>query len=238
MNAIETTKSLIENLPGVSATELRKMAPQFGLKGMSSARKADIIAAITEVLNAQIFEAEREAELAAIEAESKPNPVATKRGFCTECGRKEDFRGSGLCEADRTYGEWENNHSDEGHGQEGGNADGATPNDCWVCHPELDERKAKRPQAGSSKAGMVVHAKGDISAKVAVVREAAEARGLKVLAETLKHEYRLVATGDGFELTVTWDGHGRYDYPKSGALVAGKVRKVRNVSEALRLING
>jgi hypothetical protein len=223
---------------------LRKFARELGLKGLSSANKATLLPLVTAEV--ERINAEREAELAAIELESTPNvkPVRRSRN-CTECGRKDDFIGSQLCTACREYGEDENMHSDEGHGVDAdGNATGENAESCRVCHPELDGRKPLG--GGRSRLGMTIVAKGTEMHKSLLFKKEAEAKGWTV--EIARETYELPedTEGDGTRhyatatkgtesISLAWDGRA-YDYAASGAILNGKNRKVRNLKEALRLI--
>jgi hypothetical protein len=63
---------------------------------------------------------------------------------CQDCGIRpvgsDAPLGVQLCDPCNEYAEWENEHSDRGHGP-----DADQPHDCWVCFPELDQRTATRP---------------------------------------------------------------------------------------------
>jgi len=65
------------------------------------------------------------------------------RKMCSdECGRPaaNNVADNGLCHPCNDYAEWENTHSDDGHGTE---FEGSNDTDgCPVCHPELDPRNA------------------------------------------------------------------------------------------------
>lgn len=213
-----------------SVQDLRKIYSAQGIKGFSSANRA--------AFNADI----EAAELAAYaeDAERAPKPVATpKRGICTECGRKEDFRASGLCADCRSYGEWENTHSDSNHDADPNAED---KDDCPVCHPELDPRKPK--SAGRSRAGMVIVAKGSEIHKSNTFKVAAEAAGWTVSVlgsvttdrdgEEIERFVARATKGDQV-IELAWNGRA-YDYPSSSAILKGKNRKVRNLKEALRFL--
>jgi hypothetical protein len=215
----------------LNVTELRKIFTVQGVKGSSKWKREDFNSAIIAAEFAAYAEVETRETLVKV--------TETKRGFCTECGRKEDFQASGLCTACREYAEWENSHSDEGHEDDTVLADG-----CAVCHPELDPRKPRRE--GRSRAGMVIVAKGTEIHKSLLFKREAEAIGWTV--EISKETYELAADAEGEgtrhyatatrgtdSISLAWDGRA-YDYPASSARLAGKDRKVRNLKEALRLI--
>jgi hypothetical protein len=62
-------------------------------------------------------------------------------GMCIDCGIRrvgsDAPTGVKLCDPCNEYAEWENEHSDNGHGP---GADDNQPHDCPVCFPELDPR--------------------------------------------------------------------------------------------------
>lgn len=105
---------------------------------------------------------------------------------------------------------------------------------CWECHPELNKAKASYVARGegASRKGQVIHAKGSVGDKVAVVTTAIEAKGLTATVKTSKGHTVLTAEFAGSVLRIEWDVKGRYQY---GPSVFGK-NKIRNVSEALRVI--
>lgn len=242
------------DLTALTAVDLRHYAAKLGIKGASKGRKADLLVALKAIQTKQVTERRRQdaaakKELAAKIAADQAAKVAVPgtsiranaaKGKCTECGRKEDFRASGLCTACREYGEAENAHSDESHGEQDEQS-GANTADCPVCHPELDPRKPR--SAGRSRAGMVIVAKGTEVHKSLLFKRTAEAKGWTV--EISTEEY---ADGDetntrhfadahrGDEaIQLAWDGRA-YDYDASSAKLNGRDRKVRNLKEALRLI--
>jgi hypothetical protein len=215
----------------ITVTNLRKIFTEQGVKGASSWKREDFNSTVIAAEFAAYAEAETR----------KPVAKPAKRGVCTECGRKEDFRASGLCKADREYAEWENAHSDQGHNTPD-EQDGADTADCPVCHPELDPRKAVVKREGRSRAGMVIIAKGSEVHKSQIFKEAAEAAGWTVTVTGEVYDDDEKATryyADAYRGTdaiqLAWDGRA-YDYPASSALIAGKNRKVRNLKEALRLL--
>jgi hypothetical protein len=212
----------------ITVTALRKTFTEQGIKGASKWKREDFDSAIIA------------AEFAAYAEDAERKPVAepTKRGVCTECGAKEDFRASGLCKPCREYGEWENTHSDEAHGERT-EQNGADTADCPVCHPELDPRKARKATAtGRSRAGMVIVAKGSEVHKSQVFRAAAEAAGWTVTVQGGDEEtgrYYADAHKGAEAIQLAWEGRA-YDYSASSARINGKDRKVRNLKEALRLL--
>jgi hypothetical protein len=222
----------------ITVTNLRKIFTEQGIKGASKWKREDFESTI---IAAEFAAHEEAARLARIASAPKRNADGgTKRGTCTECGRKEDFRASGLCKPCREYAEWENTHADENH------ADQQVVEDCPVCHPELDPRKPVAKREGRSRAGMVIVAKGSEIHKSLVLKTAAEAIGWTVEIERETYElpegaegegtrYYATATRGADSISLAWDGRA-YDYPASSALIGGKSRKVRNLKEALRLL--
>lgn len=154
------------------------------------------------------------------------------------------------CEPCLIEADWENVHSDDAHESyangdwapeklEDGLSLQAEMKDCWICHPELNQAaKDYQTRNGSSRKGIImivpIRATGQEKAKVVADRLAdrfatriSTRKGITTL--TLEHAGEV-----GFKLR--WDGQGRYLYTESIATVNGKSRKVRNVSEALRLV--
>lgn len=169
---------------------------------------------------------------------TRPVPSAKAR---TEAGMSLDMDYCFECfeEAD-----WENTHSDFDH--EGSNAGNTDETDaCWICHPELNQAKAEyTTKAGTSRAGMIIHVsmRADGPTKAAQVEEqfkAIETTGEQWEIKTSKptkrnnHITKLTASSAQETYVLSWDIQGRFN----GGTVTedGKSRKVRNVSEALRL---
>lgn len=238
------------DLTAKTAVELRKIGSEAGVKGASKGKKAELLAALLPIQDAQraVKHQEMQAKVAAEQAKApKRNANGTLKGKCSDgCGRPitKKVIGPELCTECLEYAEWENAHSDEGHGQENGNADGAIPNDCPVCHPELDPRNVVK--MGRSRAGMVIVAKGSEVHKSLLFKREAEAKGWTVeIAATVEtvedgeifevEKHTATAIKGDEKMTLVWNGRA-YDYPASGAVLRGKVRKVRNLKEALRLI--
>ena len=225
-----------------TVTSLRKIFTEQGIKGASKWKREDFDSATIA------------AEFAAYAEDASRKPVEAskaRKGMCTEsCGRK--AKENGLCEPCSEYGEWENTHSDDAHDQYADSTDEQVESmkNCPVCHPELDPRNAK-VRTGRSRAGMVIVAKGSEFHKSETFRVAAVAAGWDVTVQRETYELEEDAEGEGtrFYATATkttqlgaddsislaWDGRA-YDYPASGAVLAGKDRKVRNLKEALRLL--
>ncbi len=235
------------DLDATGTVALRKMARELGIKGMSSAKGADLREAIRPIQADQ---------LAAKKAEVK----AKKSGKCIICGIRngmsaakrsemgisKDF--SDQCHPCYEEGGWENSHSDGGHATIlSNNAAGITLTEeqraeidgCWICFPQLN--LAKRPaREGRSRMGMQIVAQGNELHKSEVFKKAAEALGWKVTISTEDdgkegQRLRAFATKGEETISLAWEGRA-YSYPNSEAFLGGKARKVRNLKEALRLI--
>jgi hypothetical protein len=131
-----------------------------------------------------------------------------------------------------TLAEWENTHSDSGHG-DGPNDE--KPNDCWVCFPELDETRADYTgKTGTSRVGMVLRVplKASGAEKAEAVRAqlpAATRRQVKISAEK-QGTVLTLERKKASSMQLCWDNAGRF--------VRGTVddHRIRNVSEALRVL--
>jgi hypothetical protein len=214
------------NLSELKTTDLRKVARDLEIKGMSSANKATLIPAI-------------EAKQAEFEAIAKPSRMQSRR--CVSCetrpATKESPEGQ-LCKLCLEEAGWENTHSDQGH-EEMLKADedslGYTLGDCWICHPELNRASAEYvAKRGTSRIGQVMHV---------TLRASGEEKAAQTIAQLSKAwtadvtnskgvTYLRVALG-GVSGTMVWDAQGR---TTGGTYtVEGKTRKIRNVAELLRL---
>jgi hypothetical protein len=117
---------------------------------------------------------------------------------------------------------------------------------CWICHPELNEAqkvsKVRAPSTGEKKSrvGQVINVplRAPGEAKAAVVVAKIPAGLTPVVTSELGGTVTLVIDAPAFVMTLAWDALGRYDYDRSVANFDGKVRKVRNVAEALRMARG
>ena len=162
----------------------------------------------------------------------------------------------GLCIPCYDFGGWENTHSDNAHesiknggadaaefsgGQESIDSITAEMKHCWVCHPELDESaETYVPRAGTSRKGIVLNVKnGQTGAeKAREVREILKNRkGIATSVSTARRgEVNLTISSATFKIELAWNNKGQYLYPSTSYVANGRSRKVRNVSEALRLI--
>lgn len=112
---------------------------------------------------------------------------------------------------------------------------------CWICYPELNEaqRTTKARVTGErfSRKGQVIHVplRAPGEEKAAVIVKAAPGAPIQIFTEK-QGTVRLDLTTPSFVLILAWDAKGRYDYDRSVAAVGGKQKKVRNVSEALRIL--
>lgn len=160
------------------------------------------------------------------------------------------------CDPCQDLAEWENRHSDEAHDRINSgewlptDADGAESimremADCWICHPALDESaKDYKPRAGTSRVGMRMTVRRTMTGveKAEAVRvqiRAAKRRISAVInAGGIESAGRtsLTVSAKGVKMDLYWDETGRYDYAASDATVDGKSRKVRNASEALKIL--
>jgi hypothetical protein len=108
----------------------------------------------------------------------------------------------------------------------------------------VEEELAKK--ARRSRMGMVIVAKGTEVHKSETFRAAAEALGWNVKIEYTETgevdedgeaiiRHHAVATKGGAVVEGSWIGKA-WDYPNAGAGIGGKARKVRNLKEALRIL--
>ena len=197
---ITVTDLITMDLTSLTAVELRKLGGELKVKGASKGKRADLLAAIGEIQNAQ-----RELVEADL-AEKYEDVLEAERNFKAE----QDKLAKGASQYD---------DSDEA-------------------------KKARR-----SRRGMVIVAKGNEIHKSTTFKEYAEARGFKVeitVGSMLVEEddevyevetYEATATKAGYVVTGSWIGRA-WNYPNAGAGVGGHARKVRNLKEALRLLDG
>lgn len=238
-----------ETLTNMKTVELRKLArAEFGIKGMSSARKEQLVPAILQeqamrlTETAQANDRIESPELTGPKIE-KPvgqvghagaKAVRTEKGvkgnLCQICGekkidRKTQGRDSTMCTECFEYAGWENTHSDESHE---GTENLALREGCPVCEqmglptskPVSDgiSPKAKRFEADALKAGWS-----------ALARVAADGSGTSVVTATSQ-------TGETIELH--WNGRV-YDYDASKFTANGhRAVKVRNASAARKILAG
>lgn len=146
-----------------------------------------------------------------------------EQGFCNPCGDE---------------GQMSNSHLN-GH-------ESISEDECWFCHPELDETKKEYVErAGTSRAGMVINVpiradglnKAIVTAtklgleipegatSATAIKKALKEQGA-VLVSSAKSPVVSFAYGD---LKLTWESNGRF----LGGIFGD--RKIRNVAEALRV---
>jgi hypothetical protein len=194
----------------LTAVELRKLGSQCGIKGASRGKRDELLKALTIVRASQLKAKAEAEEKAKAEAEAKAAAEASAKAAA-----------------------------------EATNDDGPVtvrkgqPRTGFAI-PKPAVEKATRPRAGVSisRQGQIVRAKGN---KAEVVRAAAAAIGYAVKIAVKGGQTILTATSEFRQLCLVWDDRGRYVYPASkwetsdgdGNTV---IRRVRNVSEALRLI--
>lgn len=231
---IDLTAMTLTEIENLGAVALRKFAAELGVKGASRGKKSDLLGAIVPMWEAARKEAEAKKESAKKAAKPAKAPKVRKIRFTQ----------------DELAGE-ENSHSDNAHDSlagtdridlEGWNFKSQADLDEWVaeerktmercpiCHPEIVANSA---HSGSSRAGMVINVPLRADGRTKAETVAARLDAVKVPAKIrrFKGEEILTAEIDGTELKLVWDAQGRYVY---GASKFG-TRKVRNVSEALRL---
>lgn len=111
---------------------------------------------------------------------------------------------------------------------------------CWVCHPELDESQREYVvRTGTSRAGIVLTTPQRVTGrqKAEVVRGLLEEAGHGA---DVRVSYRKGTTTLKIRSYVmTWEDHRGISRGTGGShtdAVTGKVRKIRNVSELLRML--
>lgn len=143
------------------------------------------------------------------------------------------------CEPCLNLADWENMHSDYGHKassktvvQQGSDEHNHRVEGCWVCFPELDETQREyTPRTGTSREGITLTVPARAAAKTKAEIVVTLIKGGTV--RQRKGFTTLTATIKGTEVKLQWDAQARF--VAAGSTVDG--RKVRNVSEALRLLN-
>lgn len=141
------------------------------------------------------------------------------------------------CDPCQDLAEWENRHSDEAHDSD--NDATAEKDACWICHPELDETsKEYKPRAGTSRAGMRMTVRRTMTGreKAALLAERIGEKAATSIATRKGVVTLKAATESGTGFALRWDLAGAYIYVASTATKDGKERKVRNASEALKII--
>lgn len=230
------TDLTVIDFDATTAVEIRKLAAEYGVKGASRGKKADLVAAL--------------APFVAEQRKAKEAPKAAKKDKTEKAPKVRKIRFS----QDELAME-ENGHSDQGHEAIAATPVGEFPaawgtpakkdlakdlayiaeirkamETCPVCHPEI---VANTAHSGSSRAGMVINVplRADGRTKATVVAEKLDALKIEAKVRRFKGDEILTAKIGDSELKLVWDAQGRYVY----AFSAFNGRKVRNVSEALRL---
>lgn len=230
-----------ETLTAFKTVELRKLArAEFGIKGMSSARKEQLVPAILaaqDTVAEALDKAQEEGWTGGMKkaAPKLAKAVRTEKGvvkgqLCQICGekkidRKTQGRDSTMCTGCFEYAGWKNTHTDESHE---GTENLALREGCPVCEqmglptsaPVSDgiSPKAVRFEQEARKAGWN-----------ALARVAADGSGTSVVTATSQ-------TGETIELH--WNGRV-YDYDASKFTATGhRAVKVRNASAARKILAG
>lgn len=228
------TDLTVIDFDSATAVEIRKLAAEYGIKGASRGKKADLTAALAP------FVAEQRKAKEAKPAKKAKTPPAEKV-------RKIRFTQDELAME-------ENGHSDQGHEAIAATPVGEYPANwgtgkpsakdlayvaeireemkrCPICHPEIVANSA---HSGSSRLGMVINVplRADGRTKAETVAARLDALKIDAKIRRFKGDEILTAKIGDKELKLTWDAQGRYVY----ALSSFNGRKVRNVSEALRIV--
>jgi hypothetical protein len=212
-----------ETLTSMKTTDLRKLAgKEFGIKGMSSARKADLVPAILEELA-------RRATITGANVNDRAHRTdngTVKGQKCAECGKrpvdkKTQGRDSTMCRDCFEYAGWENTHSDEDHE---GTENLALREGCPVCE------KAGLPTSRPA---------GDVSPKALAFEADAKKAGWSALARLSADGGISLVTArasDGRELELRWAGKVCVDGQNFLKRADGKRVKVRNASAARKIL--
>lgn len=249
-------------LEALTLVELREVARAEGMStGTKIAKKAELIRAITAYRKTKADKASdapvvvapakvgKGHKIAKPEAPAlslgDPQPLTeelmkarTAKGLCELCGKRRLGAGKASGYDSREYAKsrkWCLPCADESqHEIEHDNGHEHIPTDeCWICHPELNAASEDyTPRVGTSKAGMVIHAKGSAADRAAVALEAVKAKGGKGKVAT---DDRGVTVMEGkvgkVEIIMTW--HGKAHAPDHST-VDGK--RVKNVATFLRMV--
>lgn len=184
---------------------------------------------------------------------AKTCPICQNRPMYTGKGPGTDEapRLSEMCNFCFTEGGWENTHNDDSHdalkngggdadefgGQEQLDAVLQTMESCWICNPKLNlAQKPVSERAGTSRQGMrlTVSVRADGKTKAGQVASQIP-DGFKVTVRTEKGNTILRAKG-AVNVTLIWDAQRGAFRSGTAQATNGTARKVRNASEALRLM--
>ncbi|TNH23959.1 hypothetical protein FHG89_25965 [Micromonospora orduensis] len=231
-----------------TAAQLRETARKLGLSPSAKMTKDKLIGLIYAKTTPATPTEEGAGSEAPAETSTEPASAAAakpaRKNACRSCGTRSIGSGSGdsndrdtakaveLCVPCHEEAQWENEHSDRGH--DSLPADSEERAGCWICRPGLNRASAEYVgRAGTSRAGMTINVplRADGKTKAATVAEKLAAMKVESKIRRFKGEEILTAKIGGTELRLVWDERGRYVYAES----TFNSRKVRNVSEALRL---
>lgn len=238
---------MLENmLAEKSAVELRKIGAEWKIPGAAKGKKADLIVKIAAAMEQDRLDRER-AKAEAEKAKEAAKPAKKAKTPPAEKVRKIRFTQDELAME-------ENGHSDQGHEAIAATPVGEYPANwgkgkpsakdlayvaeirelmerCPICHPEIVANSA---HSGSSRLGMVINVplRADGRTKAETVAARLDALKIDAKIRRFKGDEILTAKIGDKELKLTWDAQGRYVY----ALSSFNGRKVRNVSEALRIV--
>lgn len=167
--------------------------------------------------------------MAALCSICQARPVGAQPRF----GEAREARSMGYCTPCFTLAGWENTHSDDGH------SDDAPVDNCWACHTELIPLPGSA-RVGTSRLGVTHSVRRQDTG-----RDKAKTVATHIVASTSveKPTVRSYARGtisvrvihEAGTIRLDWDAEGHF-LPTSKIERDGSVRKVRNVSEAYRLL--
>jgi hypothetical protein len=232
------------NLENMTTVELRKLAGQVGVKGMSSGRKADLL----DKLYQMKVEIDNQRQ-AVVTPESKPaKSTGKKRCAVCEIRPASPLTAEGqTCELCYEEAGWENAHSDHGHDDidtyslenthftEQAEVDAYIAEtkqemeSCWICQPSLNKASGAKVRVGTPRLGMTfnVTIKADGATKATEVKALLKARGLSGA--------KITETDGGVMLELSKAGIVCV-WSDSGKRIVTQVdgKNVRNVSEILQ----
>lgn len=111
--------------------------------------------------------------------------------------------------------------------------------DCWICNPKLNQAKAEYTErTGTSRKGQVINVplRADGATKAEIVKTRIGELGEVKIKTQKDGSTNLLAYCGEILLVLRWDDRGRYLYAESSIVRQGKSAKVRNVSEAFRVL--
>lgn len=236
MTKIDLTAMTLTEIESLGAVALRKFAAELGVKGASRGKKSDLLDAIVPMWEAAKAEAAKTAKPAKKAKTEKPAKVRKIRFSQDELAMEENGH------SDNSHEELSDPNADLDIKNGGWTFRSQADADAWfaetrkimetcpICHPEIIANTA---HSGSSRAGMVINVpvRANGATKAATVAARLDAVKIPAKIRRFKGHEILTAEIDGTELRLEWDAQGRYVY---GSSKFG-TRKVRNVSEALRL---